>query len=50
MKFFIKKGVTFVQKDSKGRTALHEAVWGIEGGREGKKKGSIMIEDSPEIA
>lgn len=25
--------------DSKGRTALHNAAWGIEGGRDGKRRG-----------
>ena len=33
VKFLIKIGIPLVHKDNKGRTALHEAVWGIEGGR-----------------
>ena len=33
--------------DSKGRTALHNAAWGIKGGREGKRRGHIRLEDSP---
>jgi hypothetical protein len=32
-----------LKKDNKGRTALHNAVWGIEGGREGKKRGHIIL-------
>ena len=35
---------------NKGRTALHNAVWGKAGGREGKRVGSIQQDDSPEIA
>jgi len=35
---------------NKGRTALHNAVWGKAGGREGKRIGSTQQDDSPEIA
>lgn len=44
----IKLGVKLESVDSKGRTALHNAAWGIEGGREGKRRGHIKLEDSPE--
>lgn len=27
---------------------MHNAAWGIEGGREGKRRGHIRLEDSPE--
>jgi len=43
----IKLGVKLDSVDSKGRTALHNAAWGIEGGREGKRRGNIKLEDSP---
>ncbi len=39
-----------LKQDNKGRTALHNAVWGIEGGRDGKRRGHIILEDSPECA
>lgn len=35
---------------NKDRTALHNAVWGKAGGREGKRVGTVQKEDSPEIA
>lgn len=35
-------------KDVKGRTPLHNAAWGREGGRGGKKTGSTLLDDSPE--
>lgn len=37
-----------LKQDNKGRTALHNAAWGVEGGRDGKRRGHIMLEDSPE--
>ena len=46
--YLIKIGVNLTTIDSKGRTALHNAAWGIEGGRDGKKRGNIKLEDSPE--
>ena len=36
-------------KDTRGRTALHNAVWGSAGGREGRKMGQNS-KDSPECA
>ena len=36
-------------KDTRGRTALHNAVWGSAGGREGRKMG-LNAKDSPECA
>jgi hypothetical protein len=35
-------------KDVKGRTPLHNAAWGREGGRDGKKSGNAILDDSPE--
>ena len=46
--YLIKLGVRIESIDSKGRTALHNAAWGIEGGREGKRRGHVRLEDSPE--
>ena len=37
-------------RDTKGRSALHNAVWGAEGGREGKRVGTGWGTDSPECA
>lgn len=48
--YLVSIGVNLTTIDSKGRTALHNAAWGIEGGREGKKKGSVKLQDSPECA
>jgi len=42
------KEVIIESKDHKGRTALHNACWGKEGGREGKKCGSNKGMDTPE--
>lgn len=50
VKFLLSKKVDILKRDNKGRTALHNAVWGIEGGRQGKRRGSIILEDSPECA
>ena len=36
-------------QDEKGRTALHNAVWGELGGRLGKKMSAFTEKDSPEI-
>jgi hypothetical protein len=35
-------------KDVKDRTPLHNAAWGREGGRDGKKRGDQLVDDSPE--
>ena len=43
----IQIGVNIESIDSKGRTALHNAAWGIAGGREGKRRGHVRLEDSP---
>jgi len=45
--YLIKIGVNLTTIDSKGRTALHNAAWGIEGGRDGKKRGTVLLYDSP---
>ena len=45
--YLIKLGVNMDSVDSKGRTALHNAAWGIKGGRTGKRRGHIKLEDSP---
>jgi len=39
----IKLGVKIESIDSKGRTALHNAAWGIEGGRSGKRRGNQKL-------
>jgi hypothetical protein len=42
-KYLIELGVKIESTDSKGRTALHNAAWGIKGGREGKRRGHIKL-------
>jgi hypothetical protein len=34
--------------DSNGRTALHNAAWGRDGGKHGKRRGDIILDDCPE--
>jgi ankyrin repeat protein len=48
--YLIRLGVNIEAVDSKGRTALHNAAWGRAGGREGKRRGHLKLEDSPECA
>ena len=33
--------------DSNGRTAMHNAAWGRDGGKHGKRRGEIVLDDSP---
>jgi ankyrin repeat protein len=50
MRYLLKlKNIQIEVKDKNGRTALHNAVWGSAGGREGKKMGQNAT-DSPECA
>jgi len=44
------EGIEIDQLDNRGRTPLHNAVWGKTGGREGKRVGSTQQEDCPEAA
>ena len=45
-----KKGELVVLSfDNKGKTPLHNAAWGVSGGRKGKKMGGNDLFDSPEI-
>ena len=50
VEYLLSINVDMLKQDNKGRTALHNAAWGIEGGRDGKRRGHIMLEDSPECA
>ena len=43
-------GIDTEHRDNRGRTALHNAVWGPTGGREGKRIGSTNPGDCPEAA
>ena len=43
VKYLLSKNVDILKRDNKGRTALHNAVWGIEGGRDGKRRGTIIL-------
>lgn len=45
--YLVKISVNIQTFDSKGRTALHNAAWGIQGGRDGKRRGTIHLQDSP---
>ena len=50
MNYLLKcKEIDFYSQDKKGRTALHNAVFGPKGGREGHKFGTNE-KDSPECA
>ena len=50
LKYLLKvPGINIEVPDNRGRTALHNAVWGSVGGREGKKMGQ-NAKDSPECA
>lgn len=48
VKYLLSINVDLLKQDNKGRTALHNAAWGAEGGRDGKRRGHIMLDDSPE--
>ena len=50
VQYLVKIGVELTFRDSRGRTALHNSVWGREGGRDGKRSGQNYLEDSPESA
>ena len=41
----VRKGLHF--QDNRGRSALHAACWGPKGGRDGKKTGKTILNDSP---
>jgi hypothetical protein len=32
-----------IKQDNKGRTPLHNAVWGAAGGRDGKRRGHTIL-------
>lgn len=38
----------FTLKDHKERSPMHNAAWGRQGGRDGKKRGDQLVDDSPE--
>lgn len=49
MKFLVNcPEIILTLPDSKGRTPMHNAAWGNEGGKEGKRRGTIILPDSPE--
>ncbi|KAL4494067.1 hypothetical protein ABPG72_016023 [Tetrahymena utriculariae] len=49
VKFLVSKPETDItMQDSKGRTGMHNAAWGIEGGKEGKRRGTLKLPDSPQ--
>ena len=43
VEYLLNLKVDILKRDVKGRTALHNAVWGIEGGRDGKRRGHIKL-------
>lgn len=43
-------GIEVEHQDNRGRTALHNAVWGPAGGRDGKRVGNETPGDCPEAA
>ena len=43
VKYLLGKKVDILKRDNKGRTTLHNAVWGVEGGRDGKRRGHIIL-------
>lgn len=47
VEYLLNLKVDMLKRDVKGRTALHNAVWGIQGGRDGKRRGNIKLQDSP---
>lgn len=43
VQYLLSINVDMLKQDNKGRTALHNAAWGIEGGRDGKRRGHVML-------
>jgi ankyrin repeat protein len=43
VEFLLSINVSMIKQDNKGRTPLHNAVWGAAGGRDGKRRGHIIL-------
>lgn len=47
VEYLLSHKADFTLKDHKERSPLHNAAWGRQGGRDGKKRGDQLVDDSP---